>query len=106
MIALQQLAKSDSANKIEITQKRILRQCPNLEFVRATTDMDDHGTVHRQKGVSAVEHLRFTNTCDSVSNLVLCVTSNLIKLLAVLGGFISAFCFCCQLFGCKTSIVT
>lgn len=83
MIASQLVAVLGSANRIEITQKCILGQCTNLEFVRATTNMDDHGTVHRQKGVSAVEHLRFKNTCDA-----LCVTSNLIKLLTILGPYI------------------
>ena len=35
-----------SAKNIDITQKSIPGQCTNLEFVRATTDIDDHGTVH------------------------------------------------------------
>ena len=46
MIVLQLLAVLGSANDIDITQKSIPGQCMNLEFVRATTNIDDHGTVH------------------------------------------------------------
>lgn len=78
MIASQQLAELGSTNKIKTTQKRTTGRRTNLEFVGATTDMDDHGAVHCQQGVGAIQHLRFTNTRNALSNLILCIASDLI----------------------------
>lgn len=80
------------AEQVNIDTKTQYLGCANLELMRTTADVNKHRPVDGQQRLGAIEEFGLPHARNPVSNLILGIPSDLIKLLAIFRSSVWAIC--------------